>query len=127
MADKAELSKSEWLVMNRVWELEKTTAREVAEALRERTDWSYNTVKTMLSRLAEKGWVTETKVGGTCFYYPAAKRKGAIKHLLDDVLDRVLDGSLEPLVSYLGGNRNLTEEQLEALERLVKKNEGEKK
>ena len=121
MAKRIDLSKSEWLVMNRVWAHKKATAREVTEDVVAETGWSYNTVKTMLVRLVEKGWVTETKVGGTCFYRPAVARHKAIRHALDDVVDRVLDGAFEPLVAYLGTRKRLSEDDLEALERMLER------
>jgi len=119
MPKQNDLSKSEWLVMNRVWVHKKTTAREVTEDLAAETDWSYNTVKTMLVRLVEKGWAAEDKVGGTCFYRPAVPRRKAITAALDDLVDRVLDGAFEPLVSYLGKNRRLSDKDVKALEKLI--------
>ena len=125
MPKRSDLSKSEWLVMNRVWAHRKTTAREVTLDLATETDWSYNTVKTMLVRLVEKGWAKEHKVGGTCFYRPAVPRPKAIKEALDDLVDRVLDGAFEPLVAYLGKTDRLSQEDLKALEKLIQKYRGD--
>ena len=117
---KSELTKSEWLIMNRVWVHQKVTAREVTEDLSKKTKWSYNTVKTMLARMAEKGWVTETKIGGLCFYRPAVNRGTTIKNALDDIVERVLDGSFEPLVSYLGNKKRLSKKDIDVLDKLIK-------
>ena len=120
-----DLTKAEWMVMNRVWEHKKVTAREVTEDLFERTGWSYNTVKTMLVRLVEKGVAREKKVGGTCFYFPEVPKKKAITHALDDIFDRILDGTFEPLVSYLGKTQRLKKSDLEALEKLLEQHKND--
>ena len=81
-----DISKAEWRVMNALWKLKKTTAREVAESLSAETGWSYNTVKTLLVRLCEKDWAREDKVGGTCFYRPAVARRSAVARAIDDLV-----------------------------------------
>jgi len=116
-----DISKAEWRVMNALWKLKKTTAREVAESLSAETGWSYNTVKTLLVRLCEKDWAREDKVGGTCFYRPAVARRSAVARAIDDLVERVLDGAREPLVNYLGKGRRLTEDELVALEEVLRR------
>ena len=49
------LSKAEWQIMNALWQDNPATARELMERMPSRVNWAYTTVKTMLSRLVEKG------------------------------------------------------------------------
>ena len=46
------LTRSEWQIMNALWEHHPATAREVEERLPETVTWAYTTIKTMLTRLA---------------------------------------------------------------------------
>ena len=52
-----ELSKAEWLIMNACWDRKNLTARDVHEAVAPQREWEYQTVKTMLDRLVEKGYL----------------------------------------------------------------------
>ncbi|HUT24096.1 MAG TPA: BlaI/MecI/CopY family transcriptional regulator [Sumerlaeia bacterium] len=71
-----ELSQAEWTVMKRVWELGKTNVREVYEDLRDSQGWAYNTVRTMMERLRDKGCLTVKKVGNT--HLPRISHMGSL-------------------------------------------------
>ena len=49
------ISDSEWAVMEVLWERPSQTASEITKALRPSTNWAENTVRTLLTRLVEKG------------------------------------------------------------------------
>ena len=67
-----ELSRAEWIVMKKIWELKKTNVREVHEELKDSQKWAYNTVRTMMERLRDKGYLSAKKVGAMYFYQPLA-------------------------------------------------------
>ena len=48
------LTEAEWQIMNALWENFPATARQIADGLGDEVDWAYTTIKTMLTRLAEK-------------------------------------------------------------------------
>ena len=48
------LTEAEWQIMNTLWEDWPATARQIADRLPENVNWAYTTIKTMLTRLAEK-------------------------------------------------------------------------
>ena len=53
------LTQAEWQVMNALWERYPATARDIAERLPASVKWAYTTIKTLLTRLLEKGAVSE--------------------------------------------------------------------
>ena len=61
-AKQKDISKGEWKVMKIVWELRKAMAREVYTIAGERHSWSPGTVKTILKRLVDKGFL-EARAG----------------------------------------------------------------
>jgi predicted transcriptional regulator len=116
---RADLTDAEWKVMKEVWTLKKTNVREVFEALQDSEGWAYNTVRTLMERLAAKGHLTTKKVGNMYFYTPARSRSSVSAQALWDFVDKVFDGAAGPLVSYAVQEKKLTGEELDALRRLL--------
>ena len=57
----ATITDAEWEVMRVIWTQGKTTSREVHTLLNEKKEWKSTTVKTLLSRLTDKGLVGTEK------------------------------------------------------------------
>ena len=50
-----DITESEWSIMEALWEKCPQTAPELAKALRPTAGWAENTVRTLLTRLVDKG------------------------------------------------------------------------
>lgn len=105
--------------MNTCWSLGKCTAREVHEALQEERPRDYQTIKTMLDRIADKGYLAVEKVGPICLYRPIVRRRNAVSEAIDEFVDVVLDRALNPLVAHLAQARRLSDEDRRALEGIL--------
>ena len=119
------LSRGEWRLMNLCWRLGRSTARQVYEASPELKKRDYRTVKTMLDRIAAKGYLTIDKLGPLSLYTPAVERRQAISDAIQDFVDVVLDRTLAPLFVHLASRRELElgDDELEALEKLLHREE----
>ena len=111
------LSRSEWVVMNHCWQLGQVTARQVWEASADHRDWNYQTVKTMLDRIVDKGYLSMHKVGPVCVFSPAVPRSTALSAAVEDFVATVFDGTLQPFFSHLVQSGRMSEEELESLRR----------
>jgi BlaI family transcriptional regulator, penicillinase repressor len=114
------LSENEWVIMNALWEFSPATTRELYEMLPEDINWAYTTVKTMLTRLAAKNAVSEQKRGNTCFYEPILARSDAHQTVFAQLFDKVLNGTVGPLMHYLIEEKKLTKKEREELIRMLK-------
>ncbi len=114
-----ELTKAEWLIMKRCWRAGQCTAREVYEATSSERDWQYQTVKTMLDRLAQKGYVTMDKIGPICLYKPTVSQAKAAARAVDSFVGTVLDGTVAPLFAHLAKGDKLSVDEIAALRKLV--------
>ena len=115
------LSRLEWKVMNVCWRLGKATARQVREASDELGRREYITVKTMLDRIAQKGYLRVEKLGPLRLYTPRIRKTRALAAAVREFKDTVLDGALTPLFLYLDGAGSLTEEEIEELRNLLER------
>ena len=113
------LSQSEMEVMKYLWASGEAAAQDVLEAFREKKGWAANTVRTFLMRMVEKGWLRYRQVGNSYLYKPAIGQARATRKALRDVVRRMFDGGVEPVISLLGETPSLSEEQIEALERVL--------
>lgn len=119
---KPELSKAEWVVMNTCWNLGKATARQVFEAIAN-AHWDYQTVKTMLDRITEKGYLKRDKLGPLCLFEPIEPRKKAVKRAIDGFLETVLGNTIAPIFAHLAQDQKLSEEDIAALKKLIDEHE----
>jgi len=114
------LSEAEWQIMNALWKRYPATAREIIGQMEIDNGWAYTTVKTMLTRLAVKRAVSEEKRGNTSWYTPLVDQSSARKSALVTVFDRVLDGTVAPLLNFLIEERKLSRKEREELIRMLR-------
>src|SRR6478735_2041419 len=107
-----ELSRTEWLIMKACWDLKKCTARDVHASVTEQREWEYQTVKTMLDRLVEKGYLRRDKVGPISVFLPVVPRTRVVRRAIDGFLETVLGNRLAPLFSHLSGGEKLSDEEI---------------
>jgi len=123
MADSLpELSKAEWLIMKACWEKKNSTARDVYEAIGDQREWEYQTVKTMLDRLVDKGYLTLGKVGPISIFTPAIAKTKVVKNAIEGFVDTVLGDQLTPLLVHLAGSDRLSDTDIAMLKKLLEEN-----
>jgi BlaI family transcriptional regulator, penicillinase repressor len=119
LQERKDLSKAEWKVMKIVWELRKAMAREVYTTAVEQYAWTPATVKTLLKRLVDKGYVSTTRVGNGFVYRPAQTALSTLQAAADSLLTNAVEGVTGPLLAHLVESTALSEEDLDALQKLI--------
>ncbi|MDB5391089.1 MAG: copY 2 [Planctomycetaceae bacterium] len=114
-----DLSKAEWKVMKIVWELQKAMAREIYTIAGEQFAWTPATVKTLLKRLVEKGYVSTTPVGNGFVYRPVQSALSALQSAADSLFTNAIAGSTGPLLAHLVEQTTLSEDDLDSLQKLI--------
>lgn len=115
-----DISDSEWSVMTALWESSPQTASEVTKTLRPTMNWAENTVRTLLTRLVEKGALkTAENASGTRTFIPAVKREACVRAESQSFLDRIFGGAAKPLLVHFAENSKLTAEEVEELKKLL--------
>ena len=119
--DLPRLAATEWPVMRVLWDHGPMALGEICGKLPEKNGWAYDTVKTLVRRLAAKGWIGAQRVGNSFLYSAALPRNAALRLAVRDFSDRVLDGVLSPFVVYYAESKELSPEDLAQLERIVER------
>ena len=104
-------------VMAVLWDRGSATVSEMRERLPD--DLAYTTVLTILRTLEEKGHVGHRGEGKAHRYFPLVERRVAGRSALTRLIETVFNGSPELLLTQLVSDRELTEEQLKRIRRLM--------
>ena len=115
------LTEQELEIMKVVWERETATVRDVYESLLERRKVAYTTVMTMMKILEQKGYLKKTQADRAYVYRPAQPQRQVVGDMVRDFVNRVFNGSAEPLLVHLVENHQLSREELEEIAQLRRK------
>jgi BlaI family penicillinase repressor len=114
-----DISDAEWILMEALWKRSPQTASEVAKSLRRSTRWAVNTVRTLLTRLVEKGALRAfSNEAGVRAFVPAVSRQTCVRAESDSFMKRVFQGAAKPLLIHFAENSKLTPEEVAELKRL---------
>ena len=109
--------------MKIVWGRDKSTVRDVYEAMREKRPVAYTTVMTMMRILEDKGYLKKTLVDRAHVYRPAQRRQQVIGAMVRDFLDRVFDSAPDSLLVHLAKDNKLTDKQRRIVKQLIEEEE----
>ncbi len=112
----------EQIVMDHVRSNEGCTAEDCREALAASSRrLKESTVRTLLHRLEKKGYVEHVVDGRTYRYRAAARRRNVAAEAVQQIVDRLCDGSLEQLLVGMVENAFVNQDELKELARRIAK------
>jgi BlaI family transcriptional regulator, penicillinase repressor len=115
--------------MDYIWMHGPATSEVCREALAGSRPMKDSTIRTVLRRLEEKGYLTHEIEGRTFVYRASYARQNVAVRAVKGIIDRFCGGSAEQLVLGMVDNAVLDRRQLERLARKIAENEkkpGEK-
>ena len=104
------ISEAEWEVMRVVWSNKETTSKFVIDTLGEEKSWTPSTIKTLLSRLVEKGFLETTKQGNKFLYSAKCVEDECLEILTQNFLERICERRTHIIV------KNIIDEIIELLQ-----------
>jgi predicted transcriptional regulator len=111
--DPAELGELERSILAIVWRLSAVTAEQVREELgRPLKD---STIRTVLRRLEEKGYLAHSVENRTFLYRPAQSRQRVAGRAVKRIVDWFCEGSVEALLVGMVDSKVLDQEELQRL------------
>ena len=113
--------------MEILWKRGSGTAEQIREALAPRHVLKDSTVRTILKRLQEKGYVTHKIQGKAYVYTGVEKPRNVAVRAVRQIIDRFCDGSLEQLLVGLVENEIVDRAELEQLARKLAKSPKSRK
>jgi BlaI family penicillinase repressor len=115
------LTGQELEIMKVVWERESVTVRDVYEALLERRKVAYTTVMTMMKILEQKKYLKKSQSERAFVYRPAQPKRQVLGDMVREFVNRVFNGSAEPLLVHLVEEHKLSQKELAEIAELRRK------
>ncbi|HVG09530.1 MAG TPA: BlaI/MecI/CopY family transcriptional regulator [Thermoanaerobaculia bacterium] len=110
--EQSSLSPLENEAMQVVWSLGRCSADDVRQVLAGSRPLKDSTVRTLLRRMEEKGYLKHIVEGRTYFYQPVVPREKVATTAIRLIIDRFCGGSVEALLVGMVGDRLVDKEQL---------------
>ena len=116
------VTETEFAILDVLWEEGPTTVRSIVEAIYgEHTHSLHASVKSLLERLADKGFVNCERRGAAHLFSATVERKAFVAQQLQTLADSNFGGSLAPLLLTLVENVKLAHEDREAIRKIIEK------
>ena len=119
MKKQPSLSPLENSVMQVVWDDEPVTAEDVRKRLEKSHDLKDSTVRTVLRRLEEKGYVDHEVEGRTYLYSSKLEQTNVAASAVRGIVDKFCSGSVENLLVGLIDDKLISPERLQQLAKQI--------
>ncbi|MBM7636752.1 CopY/TcrY family copper transport repressor [Streptococcus saliviloxodontae] len=113
------ISNAEWEIMRVIWTKEETTSSDIIEVLSHKTDWTASTVKTLLKRLVDKGYLVVKKNGRQFLYSPAFSEEESINKQVDDLFGKFCQRKHATILEHLLSETLMTASDVKQLQALL--------
>jgi len=122
-----QLGKLQRAVVEAIWDLGEATVRQVWERICPKKDLSYTTILAAMQRLERSGWLRHRVEGKSNVYIPTRTRKQAGVSSIRKLAQRVYDGNALLMFRHLVEEGDLTDEQLQELQKIISKKRKERR
>jgi predicted transcriptional regulator len=114
------IGRAELEILNYVHERHPITVRQVADEFGPAKGVVRTTVLNVMNRLVQKGFLSRRKEDGVFVNRPRVPKTRLMRDLVRDFVDKSLEGSVSPFMTYLAEDARLSEEDVQRLRDLVK-------
>lgn len=119
MEEKFKITESEWQIMKVLWQHGAMTSKEMMQHIPKSLAWKENTVKTLLSRLAQKAIINYEKEGRFYKYFAVYSEAECIQEESKKFLNRVFDGMTKKMMASFLKQDDLSKDDLEELKAML--------
>jgi len=120
------ISAAESQVMEVLWRSGPASPDEIVAAVGPANGWARNTVRVLITRLVNKNAISGAKEQGRFLYRPLIERSAYVHAESQNLLDRLFEGKLAPLVAHFAAHRDLSPQDLAKLNALIAEIDNDK-
>jgi predicted transcriptional regulator len=120
MSAKYNLTPVEFELMEILWKIKEGTVRDVMAHLPKNRELAYTSVSTILRILQQKKIVSAEKISGRQhIYIPALDKDKFAAHSISKIVSQVFSGNSVEMVAHLVSANNLTQEEINSIQKLL--------
>lgn len=115
-----DVTETELAILDVLWDRRTATIREITDQLYDRgTAGEYATVQKLLDRLSKKGYVRRDRGSFAHVFSATVERNELIGQGLENLAEKLCDGSFTPLLMHLAGATRLSKKDRAALLKMI--------
>lgn len=124
---KSPLSRAQREVMEVIWDKGEIGVLEVTEILNQQRPVARNTVRTLMERMQEKGWLTYRPEGRSYIYSALVPREESLGQRVSEMVEKACGGEPEKLMMALLNYRGLSEEETSRIQTMLNQAKAKQK
>ena len=113
------LSRAQRELMELIWDKGEASVAEITTALNTQRPVARNTVRTLLERMEEKGWLSHRKEGRSYVYSATVPREESLGQRVKDIVEKACGGSPEKLMMALMRYRGLSDQESDRIRKML--------
>jgi BlaI family transcriptional regulator, penicillinase repressor len=121
------LSRAQREVMEVIWDRGEIGVLEVTDILNQDRSVARNTVRTLMDRMREKGWLKHRAEGRTYLYSAVVPREESLGQRVMEMVDKACGGEPEKLMMALLNYRGLSEDEATRIRQMLDDAKAHKK
>ncbi|WP_447635828.1 BlaI/MecI/CopY family transcriptional regulator [Flavobacterium microcysteis] len=121
-----QLSNSEEQLMQHLWKLEKGFMKDLLECYPDPKP-ATTTIATLLKRMTDKKFVAYNEIGNSREYYPLVEKSDYFSKHVNGLIKNFFNNSASQFASFFTKETNLTQKELEELQKIIDKEIQKKK
>ena len=114
------ITDAEWEIMRVVWAQGKATSRGIIQVLEDKMNWKASTIKTLISRLVEKGALDTEQEGRKYIYSAKLTEEASLDDSISDMLARICNKKAGEVIGDMLTNAPLSQSDIEELMSILK-------
>lgn len=111
----SDITQSEIVIMNVIWENKKATLRTIMDAVCEKTAWSKHTIISFLKRMEKKNLIEVVSTQPVRVYSPLIEKDSTLKGKTTSIINQIYNGDLSLLVSNMVSTKDMSDKEIEEL------------
>ena len=123
--EKSDISPAEWTIMRVLWTLQTANSKEIISIVQRKSDWKENTIKTLLHRLVEKGFVGTERQGRAFIYRANVSEQDTMNQAVDNIFDNLCAMHKGRALLHLIQHTDLSQDDISQLQKLLVKKQAQ--
>lgn len=117
------ISPAEWQVMRVIWAQKEASSRYIIDCLAEAMAWKDSTIKTLIRRLVDKGWLAKEKRGRAYVYQAQVSQEEASRLELKTIFDNLCQCQAGDLIIQCIEDNALSQDMIRHIQSALAKKE----
>ncbi|GEO78855.1 negative regulator of copper transport operon, AtkY [Companilactobacillus mindensis DSM 14500] len=118
---KVEISSAEWQIMRIVWTLKHVTSSEIINLMQKKQNWSDSTIKTLITRLTKKEFLSREKENGRYIYSTTVEEQATMDEYANSLFNDFCAHKSGSVLNELIDSMEISRTDIEMLQQTLAK------